>query len=192
MSRHALSRLVLPNLRTLVPIAYRPSPCSCRPAYAAPSLPFLLPQSRSYASKKKGKRSSASTADDDDDDDAPAASQPKGKGVKKGKAQFNTEEDQAANGGDAVVGAFDMKLLEASMDDAVQKLRVALKSVVGRVGRVSPGELPRTRLPSCTPADDLCLAQTSWMVSGLILETGRSDRWASLRTCRSRMGRTSS
>lgn len=112
--------------------------CRCRLA------PVLAPQhvlgglapslSRSYASKKSKK--GAATFDDDAD---VAEIEAKGKG-KKGKGKGKALLDEADLVADAHSdGVFDLGKLEESMVDAVGKLRVGLKTVVGRVGRVTPG-----------------------------------------------------
>lgn len=127
MSQRALQTLLRPTARLLSPTI-----CSCRVFRLAPTVPspFL---SRAYASKKKaGKKNTAVI--EDDDEPAPVAKGGKGK---KGKGKFVEEDDAGANGEDQ--GSFDLKAVESSMDEAVDKLRVGLKSVVGRVGRVSPG-----------------------------------------------------
>jgi len=36
---------------------------------------------------------------------------------------------------------FELKVLEEKMGDGIERLRVSLKQVVGRVGRVSPGTI---------------------------------------------------
>lgn len=105
------------------------------------STPFLT---RSYASKK-GKGSKKSAAVEEEDDDSPVEEVRGGKerggsGGKKGKGKsFNDNFDSNDTVGGGVKEAFDLKALELTMEEAVDKLRIALKSVVGRVGRVSPG-----------------------------------------------------
>lgn len=142
MSRRALQLLAPPAARLASPLAL----CSCRRPLQQRSLflatspssllslsPFL---SRSYASKKKGGKKSSAALEEEEDE--PVAV--KGKGGKKGKGKSSFVEDELAvadTGSDE--GSFDLKTVEASMDDAVDKLRVGLKAVVGRVGKVSPG-----------------------------------------------------
>lgn len=95
---------------------------------------------RGYASKKKGGgKKGQSDAYDEDTVDEPERVV-KGKGVKKGKGGFASEEvaSETTGGGS---GSYEAGRLEKGMDEAVDKLRVGLKAVVGRVGRVSPGEL---------------------------------------------------
>lgn len=133
---HVLRALARPSTARLLATP-RLAACSCRPALqqapAAVCSPSLL--SRSYASKKSKGGKKAAAAFEEDDEPAPA----KGKSGKKGKGKSFAEEEVAAAGGDEV--RFDLKAVEQAMDEAVDKLRVGLKSVVGRVGRVSPGEL---------------------------------------------------
>jgi hypothetical protein len=133
---HALRALTRPSAARLL-VTPRLAACSCRPALqqapAAVFSPSLL--SRSYASKKSKGGKKAAAAVEEDDDPTPA----KGKGGKKGKGKSFAEEEVAGDGGDEV--RFDLKAVEQAMDESVDKLRVGLKSVVGRVGRVSPGEL---------------------------------------------------
>lgn len=111
--------------------------CNCRPSLQSNSSVSAAASSlliRSYASKKsKGKKSGAAAVEEDDDF-APA----KGKGGKKGKGKSFAEDEVASAGSEEV--RFDLKAVEVAMDESVDKLRVGLKSVVGRVGRVSPGE----------------------------------------------------
>ncbi|KAK4701881.1 ribosome recycling factor, partial [Phenoliferia sp. Uapishka_3] len=67
----------------------------------------------------------------------------KGKG--KGKALLD-EADVVAGG--LTEGAFDLEKLDEGMVDVVGKLRVGLKTVVGRVGRVTPALLDSIRVES--------------------------------------------
>lgn len=112
----------------------RPSSASI---YQLQSTSQLLPlHARLYASKKsKGnnKKPSKQLEDDDEVYDAPS----KAKGAKKGKAKFVQDDDAAM--AEADEGVY-FKVYELSMDEAVDRLKVGLKSVVGRVGRVSPGK----------------------------------------------------
>lgn len=134
MSRAALRSLVRPSAHALS--TPRLAACRCRPSLQPLTPAILAPSSllvRSYASKKsKGGKKSAATFEEDDE---PALA--KGGKGKKGKGKSFVEEEVVAGGGDEV--RFDLKAVELSMNEAVDKLRVGLKSVVGRVGRVSPG-----------------------------------------------------
>lgn len=107
---------------------------------------FVSIQSRSYASKKgKGASSGKGSKQvevEEEDDYTPV----KGKGIKKGKGLGFNDDSSASStstaSGSAGEGVFDMKLLEKNMDESIEKLRINLKTVVGRVGRVSPGKSP--------------------------------------------------
>ncbi|SCV67062.1 BQ2448_5708 [Microbotryum intermedium] len=85
---------------------------------------------RGYAKAKS--KTARSKASESTEDFAFAAVDTK-KG--KGKAKFVQAQDLAS---DESAGVYDLKALEASMDDSVDKLRISLKAIVGRVGRVSP------------------------------------------------------
>lgn len=144
-----------PQLLRALPTSAPPFPCICHlnfissPLLLHPSptsTPFPQLQTRSYASKKKGggggKKGQSEAFEEDSEEPERVV---KGKGVKKGKGGFASEEvanetsgyGSSGNGN----GSFDAGRLEKGMDEAVDKLRVGLKAVVGRVGRVSPGEL---------------------------------------------------
>ncbi|GAA6035009.1 hypothetical protein JCM8097_002141 [Rhodosporidiobolus ruineniae] len=113
------------------PLALLPSLSS-----SSPSLTHLRTK-KTKASTKKGK-----PAQEEDDDDAPAPG--KGKGGKKGKGKMLTEDELLDTQLPGEV--FELKLIEARMTDAVDRLRVGLKQVVGRVGRVTPALLDNIRV----------------------------------------------
>ncbi|KAM0746253.1 ribosome recycling factor [Meredithblackwellia eburnea MCA 4105] len=102
---------------------------------------------RTYASKKKsggGKKvagisSSSKKGIQEEEEDEDYAGR-KGKKKKGGGKAFEEDEDDDERAGETEA-RFDLKLLEREMDEAVTRLRVALKTVVGRVGRVSPALL---------------------------------------------------
>lgn len=106
--------------RTLLPL------CSCNPQLLAPILRPII--SRGYA-KKKENRSKAFKAEEDEPVQAMKAEK---KG--KGKGKSFVDDSSAEN-----VGIYEIESIQSVMSDSVNKLRVSLKSVVGRVGRVSPG-----------------------------------------------------
>lgn len=93
---------------------------------------------------------------------------------KKGKGKSSARESEATT----VQEAFDLNALERSMGEAVDKLRVALKAIVGRVGRLSPGRL------KCSPVVDLLAliperqSQICWIMSKSNLK-GIVVRWPS-------------
>ena len=176
------------SLRSLVPatrLSLRTTPrlaCSCRPAFvlslSAPPYPFL---SRSYAAKKsKGKRGTAVVQEEEE------VVLPRGKGVKKGKGKF-VEEDEVAEG-----VSFDLKALEKTMEDAVDRLRVGLKTVVGRVGRVSPGECDSMRWKGRDGADASLLPSQTCSTASRSRSMGSATLSPSSRPSLSRTARTSS
>lgn len=119
------------NLFRPLAASFRLVRCTCTPLRLPHSArPLLLPSHRSYA--KKVKNSSSSRAEPQEEPEEVYSKQKKGKG--KGKS-FATEEEVETS-----VGKFDLAAIETSMEESIDKLRVGLKSVVGRVGRVSPGE----------------------------------------------------
>lgn len=106
------------------------------------STSFKSIQSRSYASKK-GKSSSSGKSSKQEEPEEEDYTPVKGKGIKKGKGSgFNDTSNSSSgssSGEDTGEGIFDLKVLERNMDESIEKLRINLKTVVGRVGRVSPG-----------------------------------------------------
>ncbi|BGP45474.1 hypothetical protein JCM10450v2_001293 [Rhodotorula kratochvilovae] len=109
-----------------------------------PRLALISPSASSsplLVRTKKTKAKKPAQQDDDDFDPAPPA---KGKGKKGGKGHLLTE-DQLLD--TQLPGEqFELKRLEADMENAVDRLRVGLKQVVGRVGRVSPALLDNIRV----------------------------------------------
>jgi hypothetical protein len=97
---------------------------------------------RFYAKKAKGggagggKKGASKSVAAEIDQDEPS---PVMKGGKKGKGKGGFVQDMVEPTAADSEGAYDLTALEKSMDDAVEKLRVGLKTVVGRVGRVTPG-----------------------------------------------------
>lgn len=129
MSYRAVQTLLRPAVRTATraPLVV-PSP-------APRSLPLLLVRTKKT---KASKKSAATQFQEDDDYEAGPG---KGHGGKKGKGRLLTEDDLTDM---QLPGEkFELKVLEERMKDGIEKLRVNLKTVVGRVGRVSPGE-PKT------------------------------------------------
>lgn len=131
------------RLVKLVAVSSRALPCRChvlrRPDtfLLSPSQPNLLSLNttfaRGYASKKKGKKETSEDVEEEEESHTPRA-----KSGKKGKGRGKEVEPQGS--GSEGAEAFDLAKLETGMEDAVERLRVALKTVVGRVGRVSAGE----------------------------------------------------
>ncbi|GAA5885034.1 hypothetical protein JCM6882_007203 [Rhodosporidiobolus microsporus] len=108
------------------------------PTFSSPSLPLVhLRTKKTKASKKPGKQV---VEEDDDFEPAPG----KGKGGKKGKGKMLTEEELSDTQLPGEV--FELKKLEERMADAVGRLRVGLKQVVGRVGRITPALLDNIRV----------------------------------------------
>ncbi|GAA6053682.1 hypothetical protein JCM3770_001694 [Rhodotorula araucariae] len=130
--------------------ALRPALCSAasrRAALAALSpraAPFIAPAAAPtpllVLVRTKKTKAKKPTQDDDDVDLAPQ----KAKGKRAGKGHLLTEDqlvDKQLPG-----EQFHLKRLEADMDAAIDRLRVGLKQVVGRVGRVSPALLDNVRV----------------------------------------------
>ncbi|GAA5829015.1 hypothetical protein JCM11251_004098 [Rhodosporidiobolus azoricus] len=150
MSSRAIATLFRPvaRLATAQPALLR---CACprtlahsftSPTFSSPS-PALVQYrgKKTKASNKKGKQ----VVEEEDEFDADAAPG-KGKGGKKGKGKMLTEEelqDMQLPG-----EVFELKKLEERMAEAVDRLRVGLKQVVGRVGRVTPALLDNIRVDS--------------------------------------------
>ena len=134
------------SLRT-VHIALRPALRCAASAHPSHLSLALLPSRSALASSPsplpslvRTKKTKAKKQDDPDYDPTPPS---KGKGKKHGKGHMVTEQELLDT---QLPGEqFELKQLEDNMDQAVDRLRVALKQVVGRVGRVSPGAslLPR-------------------------------------------------
>ncbi|GAA6010897.1 hypothetical protein JCM11491_004590 [Sporobolomyces phaffii] len=104
----------------------------------------LCPVSFSRSKKTKASKKSAATQfqEDDDYDAGPG----KGKGGKKGKGKLLTEDDLTDM---QLPGEkYESKVLLDRMDQGIDRLRVSLKTVVGRVGRVSPALLDNIRVES--------------------------------------------
>ncbi|SGY40147.1 BQ5605_C003g02329 [Microbotryum silenes-dioicae] len=110
--------------------------CTClnlpsrQPIFTPHGQGVVLGSIRSYA-KGKSKKATSKVSEPAEDVTSSDADTKRG----KGKAKF-VQAQQLTN--DENLGVCDLKTLEASMDEAVDKLRVSLKAVVGRVGRVSP------------------------------------------------------
>ncbi|GAA6060290.1 hypothetical protein JCM10212_002931 [Sporobolomyces blumeae] len=143
MSARTLQAALRPLLRhaTASPRSLaRPSPASMSFAPSShPSLPLSIRTKKTKASKK----SAASQFQEDDDYEAGPG---KGKGGKKGKGKLLTEDDLTDM---QLPGEkFELTKLEDKMVDGIERLRVNLKTVVGRVGRVSPALLDNIRVDS--------------------------------------------
>ncbi|GAA6012642.1 hypothetical protein JCM10207_009066 [Rhodosporidiobolus poonsookiae] len=127
------TRLASPQLAAL-----RRALPTALPPLASSALPLVhLRTKKTKASNKKPAKPF-----DEDVDDGPAPG--KGKGGKKGKGKLLTEDDLTDTQLPGEV--FELKVLEAKMTDAVDRLRVGLKQIVGRVGRISPALLDNIRV----------------------------------------------
>lgn len=135
MSLRAAHACLRPALRCTASSYPYPAPLAllslpARPAFISPPVstpPSLLVRHKKTKAKKQ---------DDADYDPTPPS---KGKGKKHGKGHLVTEQELLDT---QLPGEqFELKVLETNMSDAVDRLRVALKQVVGRVGRVSPSAL---------------------------------------------------
>ena len=114
------SLLVIPRRPTLIPYTVLLAP--------------VLPR---YASKKATKKPRTAAASEEDDT---IVYQTKGKGKnKQQRAEIITETQLPGE-------KFDLSVLESNMERAIERLRVALKGVVGRVGRISPDLLDGVRV----------------------------------------------
>ncbi|GAA5973268.1 hypothetical protein JCM11641_003042 [Rhodosporidiobolus odoratus] len=134
---------------TLRPAARLAAPASraVAPHVAAIVLPSRIPPSALLLHDIRTKKTKASNKKppkpfDDEEADEPAPG--KGKGGKKGKGKMLTEEELSDKQLPGEV--FELKVLEDRMSYAIDKLRVGLKQVVGRVGRVSPALLDNVRV----------------------------------------------
>ena len=133
------------NLLRPLAASFRLARCTCIPHRLPLSLsPILVPSHRSYA--KKVKNNSSARAEVQEGPEELFSKQKKGKG--KGKS-FATEDELDLSG-----AKFNLAAIEADMEDAIDKLRVGLKSVVGRVGRVSPGKFDFLQ-PTIPPSSQL-------------------------------------
>lgn len=106
------------------------------PAASIPCAPVILPR---YASKKAGKK--ARIQQNKEEDMETVVIQTKGKGKGKQRASEETITDQSLPG-----EKFSLAALEFNMQNSIERLRVALKPVVGRVGRISPDILEPVRV----------------------------------------------
>ncbi|TNY23340.1 ribosome recycling factor-domain-containing protein [Rhodotorula diobovata] len=140
MSLRAAHACLRPALRCTASSYPYPAPLAllslpARPAFISPPVstpPSLLVRHKKTKAKKQ---------DDADYDPTPPS---KGKGKKHGKGHLVTEQELLDT---QLPGEqFELKVLETNMSDAVDRLRVALKQVVGRVGRVSPTLLDNVRV----------------------------------------------
>ncbi|GAA5901987.1 Rrf1p [Sporobolomyces salmoneus] len=136
MSYRVVQSLIRPTLRT----ATRAPTLLVR---AATPLPLSPPLSFSRTKKTKASKKSAATLYQEGDEEY-ADGPGKGKGGKKGKGKMLTEDeltDMQLPG-----EKFELKVLEERMKDGIERLRVSLKTVVGRVGRVSPALLDNIKV----------------------------------------------
>lgn len=130
-----------PSLRSACP---RPSSLLPLSSSSPTPLPLLhLRTKKTKASTKKGK---PAVEEDDEFEPAPGQSKGKGGGGKKGKGKGFVEEELLDTQLPGEV--FELKVLEQRMAESVDRLRVGLKQVVGRVGRVTPGAFS---FPFCGP-----------------------------------------
>ena len=88
---------------------------------------------------KKGGKGRQAFAQEDDDADDVEESVGKGKGKGKGKSgkggkSAAVEEDEGTS------PEFDAESMSTKMDVSIEKLRVSVAALVGRVGRVTPGQ----------------------------------------------------
>lgn len=111
------------------------------PRSAAFALPSTFSPSPAFTSIRTKKTKVAKHKDDPPEPSRSGAGGKKG----KGKGYMLTEDDLLDR---QLPGEhFELQVLEGRMKEVIERLRVSLKTVVGRVGRVSPGTL-RT-LPHC-------------------------------------------
>lgn len=122
------ARLLRIPLCTCPPLRIQP------PALLAP--PFLT---RGYAKKKDKSRASEPELEEE-----VYSKEKKGKGKGKGAFVDDTLEESS-------VGAYESKSIAQGMDSALERLSVALRTVVGRVGRVSPGEIHSISVSQAEP-----------------------------------------
>ncbi|GAA5970001.1 hypothetical protein JCM3765_007273 [Sporobolomyces pararoseus] len=147
MSYRTIQTLLRPTFRTISssssPIVGRSTILPSSSTTTTLPLPLLFLTTR--GKKTKASKKSAATLHQEGDPeyvDGPG----KSKGGKKGKGKFSTEQDlkdlQQLPG-----EKFDSKELELRMkEQGIEKLRIGLKTVVGRVGRVSPALLDNIRV----------------------------------------------
>lgn len=128
LARPRLIRSIL--LGAMPPRQAYPCPRSTL-SLSTPHITSTLLFARGYASKKKLNTKGVPAEEDETTESGNVS---KGK---KGKGKLFAEESQVAVANEA----FDLKLSERNMGEAIDKLRVALKVIVGRVGRLSPGWL---------------------------------------------------
>ncbi|GAA5924998.1 Rrf1p [Sporobolomyces koalae] len=137
MSLRSLESILRPTLR----VATRRPILAVRPPVALVSPVAFVPLRGKKT--KASKKSAATQFQEDEDYDAGPG---KGKGGKRGKGKLLTEDeltDMQLPG-----EKFELKVLDERMRDCIDKLRVNLKTVVGRVGRVSPALLDNIRVDS--------------------------------------------
>ncbi|GJN88037.1 hypothetical protein Rhopal_000993-T1 [Rhodotorula paludigena] len=144
MSSRVVHSLVRPALRVAAQRAPPLASACPRAAAVASSAPRPSPASFVPLRTKKTKASKKPAAQAFEEDDDYEAGPGKGKGGKRGKGKMLTEDellDKQLPG-----EQFELKKLEKDMADSIDRLRVSLKQVVGRVGRVSPSLLDNVRV----------------------------------------------
>ncbi|KPV76869.1 uncharacterized protein RHOBADRAFT_42082 [Rhodotorula graminis WP1] len=141
MSLRSVHCALRPALRCAT--SARPAPLAALlPSSSRSPLLLISPTSSSHhLGLVRTKKTKAKKPDDPDYDSTPPS---KGKGKKHGKGHMVTEQELLDT---QLPGEqFELKQIEDHMDAAVDRLRVALKQVVGRVGRVSPALLDNVRV----------------------------------------------
>lgn len=134
-----LVRAVTRPSGAIASVAFR----STAPVAVRTVLAFSSPTTQTTIRTKKTKASKKSAATLYQEGDEEYADGPgKGKGGKKGKGKMlvTNEEERGFESMQLPGEKFDSRVLDDRMKDGIERLRVNLKTVVGRVGRVSPGE----------------------------------------------------
>lgn len=130
-------RAVYAALRPVARFVSAPAPSQTLARAAIASHPTASPSLILIRTKKTKPSKKA----DSDPDAGRGAGGNTGKKSGKGKGKMLTEDDLLER---QLPGEhFELKVLEGRMQEAIDRLRVSLNTVVGRVGRITPGESER-------------------------------------------------
>lgn len=186
-------RAVYAALRPVARLVSAPAPSQALARAAIASHPTASP-SLIFVRTKKTKPSKKAENDPDAGRGGGGGGHKKGG---KGKGKMLTEDDLLER---QLPGEhFELKVLEGRMQEAIDRLRVSLNTVVGRVGRITPGEAPSSQrlfvldlqANASSGRDPACAAQPSSTESNLIHQK-ESALCSNSPTSRSRTAETSS
>lgn len=140
-SRSALLSLRSPSAALSARALLRSSPSAVCPILSSSFHSSSLLLKKGGKSDKGNNKKQKAAAIEDEFEEEEVSWEGKGKkGKGKGKLVSGHGREVEEEVGNKQVSLYDLAGYEAQMEDAVERMRVGFKTVVGRVGRVSPGQ----------------------------------------------------